>query len=50
MTYVDVGGLRTWHEMTGEGEPLVLLHGAFGGAAFVVEPDRGTGSGGLPGS
>jgi pimeloyl-ACP methyl ester carboxylesterase len=26
MTYVDVGGLRTWYEEQGEGEPLVLLH------------------------
>ncbi len=33
MGYVDVAGLRTWHEVTGDGEPLVLLHGAFGGAS-----------------
>jgi pimeloyl-ACP methyl ester carboxylesterase len=33
MTYVEVGGLRTWHEVQGEGEPVVLLHGAFAGAA-----------------
>ena len=31
--YVEVAGLRTWHEVTGEGEPVVLLHGAFGGAS-----------------
>jgi len=31
--YVEVAGLRTWHEVSGEGEPLVLLHGAFGGAS-----------------
>jgi pimeloyl-ACP methyl ester carboxylesterase len=31
--YVDVAGLRTWHELTGDGEPVVLLHGAFGGAS-----------------
>ena len=30
--YVEVAGLRTWHEVSGDGEPLVLLHGAFGGA------------------
>jgi pimeloyl-ACP methyl ester carboxylesterase len=30
--YIDVAGLRTWHEVTGSGDPLVLLHGAFGGA------------------
>lgn len=28
-----VGGLRTWHEVSGEGEPVVLLHGGFLGAA-----------------
>ena len=31
--YVEVAGLRTWHEVTGEGEPVALLHGAFGGAS-----------------
>ena len=31
--YVDVAGLRTWHEVSGAGEPVVLLHGAFGGAS-----------------
>ena len=33
MTYVEVHGLRTWHEVTGAGQPVVLLHGAFAGAA-----------------
>jgi len=33
VTYVDVNGLRTWHEVSGEGDPLVLLHGAFAGAS-----------------
>ena len=32
MTYVDVAGQRVWHEVSGDGDPLVLLHGAFGGA------------------
>ena len=27
MTYVDAGGLRTYYEVHGAGEPLVLLHG-----------------------
>jgi pimeloyl-ACP methyl ester carboxylesterase len=27
--YVDAGGLRTYYEVTGEGEPLLLLHGGF---------------------
>jgi pimeloyl-ACP methyl ester carboxylesterase len=33
MTYVDVNGLPTWHEVHGEGPPVVLLHGAFAGAS-----------------
>jgi pimeloyl-ACP methyl ester carboxylesterase len=33
MAYVDVNGLRTWHEVSGAGDPVVLLHGAFAGAA-----------------
>ena len=27
--YVDAGGLRTYYEASGEGEPLLLLHGGF---------------------
>ena len=33
MGYVDVAGLRVWHEVSGDGRPVVLLHGAFAGAA-----------------
>jgi pimeloyl-ACP methyl ester carboxylesterase len=33
VTYVDVNGLRTWHEVRGAGHLVVLLHGAFAGAA-----------------
>src|SRR4029453_2264709 len=33
MAYVDVNGLATWHEVHGSGQPVVLLHGAFGGAS-----------------
>jgi pimeloyl-ACP methyl ester carboxylesterase len=33
VTYVDVDGLSTWHEVLGEGPPVVLLHGAFAGAS-----------------
>jgi pimeloyl-ACP methyl ester carboxylesterase len=33
VTYVDIGGHQTWHEVTGDGAPVVLLHGAFSGAA-----------------
>jgi pimeloyl-ACP methyl ester carboxylesterase len=31
--YVEVAGLQTWHEVSGTGEPLVLLHGAFAGVS-----------------
>lgn len=31
--YVDVAGRPTWHEISGEGPALVLLHGAFSGAS-----------------
>jgi len=30
--YVSVNGLNIYYEMHGEGEPLILLHGAFGNA------------------
>jgi pimeloyl-ACP methyl ester carboxylesterase len=30
--YIEVAGHRVWHEVEGSGDPLVLLHGAFGGA------------------
>ena len=33
MTYVEVAGLPTWHEVSGEGDPVVLLHGGFAGAS-----------------
>jgi pimeloyl-ACP methyl ester carboxylesterase len=33
VTYVDVAGHRVWHEVTGDGDPVVLLHGAFAGAS-----------------
>lgn len=32
-SYIDVAGLPTWHEVAGQGPPLVLLHGGFSGAA-----------------
>jgi pimeloyl-ACP methyl ester carboxylesterase len=31
--YVDIGGMRVWHEVSGVGEPLVLLHGGFAAAS-----------------
>lgn len=30
--YAELDGLRMYYEMSGEGDPLVLLHGGFGGA------------------
>lgn len=30
---MELGGLRTYYEVTGEGDPVVLLHGALSGAA-----------------
>jgi pimeloyl-ACP methyl ester carboxylesterase len=37
VTYIEVAGLRTWHEVTGEGAeagvPVVLLHGGLSGAS-----------------
>jgi pimeloyl-ACP methyl ester carboxylesterase len=31
--YVEVGEQQVWHEVSGDGEPVVLLHGAFAGAS-----------------
>ncbi|HEY3683127.1 MAG TPA: alpha/beta hydrolase [Streptosporangiaceae bacterium] len=31
--YIEVAGLRVWHEVSGAGDPLVLLHGGFAGAS-----------------
>lgn len=33
MAYVDIAGHQTWHEVTGDGPPVVLLHGGFSGAS-----------------
>lgn len=33
MTYIYVAGTPVWHEVSGAGEALVLLHGAFAGAS-----------------
>ncbi|MGH9846698.1 MAG: alpha/beta fold hydrolase [Blastocatellia bacterium] len=27
--YVELAGIKTWHEVEGEGDPLLLLHGGF---------------------
>ncbi len=33
MTYVEVAGRQVWHEVSGEGDPVVFLHGGFSGAS-----------------
>lgn len=33
MTYVDAGGVHTWYDEHGAGDPLVLLHGGFSDAS-----------------
>jgi pimeloyl-ACP methyl ester carboxylesterase len=51
--YVDIGGLRTWYDARGAGDPLVLLHGGlctndtwaaqfaeFAGQYHVLAPER----------
>ncbi len=37
MGYVDVAGMQVWHEVSGEGDPLVLLHGGFASASSFFE-------------
>ncbi|HEX6756184.1 MAG TPA: alpha/beta hydrolase [Mycobacteriales bacterium] len=38
MGYVDAGGVRTWYEVLGEGEPLVLLHPGGFDSRTMAEP------------
>lgn len=46
MGYIEVAGRHTWHEVSGNGDPLVLLHGAFGGASsFFAQTPALTGAG-----
>jgi pimeloyl-ACP methyl ester carboxylesterase len=33
VSYLEIAGHRVWHEVSGSGEPVVLLHGAFSGAS-----------------
>ncbi|HEX4016646.1 MAG TPA: alpha/beta hydrolase [Frankiaceae bacterium] len=33
MGYIDVAGTQVWHEVAGDGDPLVLLHGGFASAS-----------------
>ena len=40
-TTVDLGGVRTWYAVAGDGEPLVYLHGGFSDADE-LDPVRAT--------
>lgn len=31
--YIEVAGRRVWHQVSGAGEPVLLLHGGFVGAS-----------------
>lgn len=31
--YVEIGGMRVWHQVSGAGDPVVLLHGGFATAS-----------------
>jgi pimeloyl-ACP methyl ester carboxylesterase len=33
VSYLEIAGHRVWHEVSGTGDPVVLLHGAFAGAS-----------------
>lgn len=33
MSYIEIAGHRIWQEVSGSGDPVVLLHGAFAGAS-----------------
>ena len=46
--YVEVAGLPTWHQVHGEGPAVVLLHGAFSGAAAWSSPSPGARRCGIP--
>jgi pimeloyl-ACP methyl ester carboxylesterase len=33
VAYLEIAGQRVWHEVAGDGDPVVLLHGGFAGAS-----------------
>lgn len=37
MGYIDVAGMQVWHEVSGDGDPVVLLHGGFASASSFFE-------------
>jgi pimeloyl-ACP methyl ester carboxylesterase len=44
--YIEVAGRRTWHEVSGAGDPLVLLHGGFiGASSFAAQTPALVGAG-----
>ena len=38
MTYVDAGGIRTWYDVLGEGDPVVMLHPGGFDARAMADP------------
>jgi hypothetical protein len=47
---VDLRGVATWHEISGTGEPVVLLHGAFTNGDFFALQVSGARRRGVDGS
>ncbi len=37
MGYIEVAGMQVWHEVSGDGDPVVLLHGGFASASSFFE-------------
>ena len=40
-TFIEVNGIRLWHRITGEGEPVVQIHGEGPWGITYVNPGDG---------